>query len=143
MEAIYWLVLMIIFIAVEIASMGLVSVWFAGGSLIAFIAAQLDAPIKLQIILFFVVSIVLLIATRPFTKKITNKEASRTNVDELIGKVLKVSEDIDNINGTGHVIVNGIEWMARAYEESVLIKQDTLVEVIEVKGTKLIVKEKI
>ena len=47
----------------EVATLGLTSIWFAGGAVVAVIAAALQAPIWLQILLFFAVSLLLLFFT--------------------------------------------------------------------------------
>lgn len=39
MNAICWLILMLVLIGIEIATLGLTTIWFAGGALGAFIAA--------------------------------------------------------------------------------------------------------
>ena len=43
-----WLVVLIVSIGVEVATLGLTSIWFAGGAVVAVIAAALQAPIWLQ-----------------------------------------------------------------------------------------------
>ena len=69
LEAYYWLMLFIVLIAIEIITMGLTTVWFAGGSLVAFFAALTGINGYVQVVLFLVISLVLLIFTRPLVKK--------------------------------------------------------------------------
>ena len=64
-----WLSLMIIFLLIEIATVGLTSIWLAGGALVAFIMNLFDVGLVWQIGAFFVVSVVLMVFTRPFAKK--------------------------------------------------------------------------
>ena len=45
---IFWLVLLILAIVIEVLTMGLTSIWFAGGSLVAILAALLQAPVWFQ-----------------------------------------------------------------------------------------------
>ena len=68
-EMIIWLVLLIVAIVAEVLTMGLTTIWFAGGALVAIFAAILNAPVWLQVVLFLVVSLVLLIFTRPVAVK--------------------------------------------------------------------------
>ena len=77
LEAYYWLMLFIVLIAIEIITMGLTTVWFAGGSLVAFFAALAGINGYVQVVLFLVISLVLLIFTRPLVKKqlLTKREA--------------------------------------------------------------------
>ena len=100
MIALGWLAILIIMVVVEIATMGLTTIWFAGGALAAFIACAAGAVLPVQIILFFGVSCVLLAFTRPIVKKRFNQDRVRTNAELLIGEKGIVLETIDN-HGTG------------------------------------------
>lgn len=140
MESIWWLALLIIFIVVEIATMGLTTIWFAGGAVVGFIASILGANVIIQGILFLVVSIALLVFTRPFAARYINKNHEKTNVDSLIGKRAVVTQEIDNLKETGEAKLEGKEWMARTAKESDVIPKGSVVTVIRVSGVKLIVK---
>jgi membrane protein implicated in regulation of membrane protease activity len=94
MEMIFWLVLFVVLLVVEIATMGLTTVWFAGGALIAFFAAYIHWGIGLQIVLFLAVSILLLVLTRPIAVKYFNQEREKTNLDSLIGQNAVVLENL-------------------------------------------------
>lgn len=137
--AILWLAALVIFIIIEIATVGLATIWFAGGALIAEIAVLLHAPFWLQVVLFFTVSFILLLFTRPLAVKYINKNRVKTNVDSLIGKQAVVIEPIDNVKGEGRVRVQGMEWMARTRDDSEKPAVDDVVNIQAVKGVKLIV----
>ena len=92
-----WLIALAVFIVVELVSMALTTIWFAGGSLIAAVAAAFSAPLWLQIILFFVVSLVLLWFTRPLAVRYFNKDRVRTNVESMIGMQAIVTSEINNL----------------------------------------------
>lgn len=140
MEGMVWLGILILMVIIEIITLGLTTIWFAGGALVAFIASFLGAGVPVQITLFIVVSFLLLIGTRPFAVKYFNRERVKTNVDTLIGETGIVVSDIDNLHATGAVQVNGQEWTARA-KEDVLIEKGKKVRIEEINGVKLIVKE--
>jgi len=140
MAAICWLLVFIVLLIIEIATLGLVTIWFCGGAVIAFIAALLGASGEIQISLFLAVSIVMLIFTRPFAAKYINKGTVKTNVDSITGMQVKVIEKIDNRQGTGTVLCNGQEWTARAAEDRMVILSGTMATVVSVEGVKLIVK---
>jgi len=142
MEPIVWLIILIALIIIEIITLGLSTIWFAGGALVAFIAAIAGAGTWLQIILFLVVSIVLLLFTRPVAVKYLNKNRVSTNVDSLIGKQAVVLENIRNLQGTGKVFLNGIEWTARTAMDEDEIDKDSIVNIVRVDGVKLIVERK-
>ena len=136
-----WLVLLIICLVVEALTMGLATIWFAGGALIALLAAAIHAPIWLQVVLFLAVSLLLLFYTRPIAKRFFNRNVTKTNVDTVIGKNAIVVEEIDNLQGKGRVTLAGQEWTARSVEENGIIPEGAVVEVEAVSGVKLMVRE--
>lgn len=138
----FWLVLLVILVGIEIVTMGLTTIWFAGGALVATIAAAFGAPLYIQIALFLVVSVALLYFTRPIAVKYFNRDRARTNVESMVGKQAIVISDIDNMHGTGQVNVGGIEWSARSTSDTIRIPLGSVVEVDAVEGVKLIVKER-
>lgn len=139
--AITWLIILVILVIVELATMGLTTIWFAGGSLVAFIAALLHAGLPVQIILFFAVSFVLLFFTRPIALKYFNVDRIKTNAESLVGETGIVLEEIDNIQSSGQVQVRGQEWTARSVEDNVKIPNGKLVKIQRIEGVKLIVEE--
>ena len=142
MEAICWLAVLIVLLLVEIATLGLTTIWFAGGALVACVAALLHASIWVQIVLFLVVSVLLLLFTRPVAVRYMNKNRTKTNVDSMAGKEAVVTEDIDNLKAQGVVQVNGLEWTARAENNQDVIPKGSVVEVTRVDGVKLIVRKR-
>lgn len=141
MEAIMWLALMVIFVIFEIATMGLYTIWFAGGCLVAFFAALMGFNGWVQTGVWIVVSAILLIFTRPIAQKSINSNMVRTNADSLIGKKARVIEEINNVEGSGRAVVNGQEWMARSTEDEVTFPIDAIVTITEISGVKIIVKK--
>lgn len=137
-----WLILLIVCIVVELATMGLTTIWFAGGALIAAIASAFHAPLVLQVALFLVISIVLLFFTRPIAVKYFNKDRVRTNVESLIGRQAIVVSEINNLEGVGQVTVGGQEWSARSRDDEKEIPVGTVVIVCAINGVKLIVEPK-
>lgn len=141
MAGMVWIGILVLMVIIEIITLGLTTIWFAGGALVAFFASLLGAGIPLQITLFAVVSLILLWGTRPYALKHFNKERTRTNVDSLIGATAIVQEDIDNLKAAGQVQVNGQEWSARSADDTRIIKgREVLIE--RISGVKLIVREK-
>ena len=137
---ILWLVLLILFICVEAATLGLTTIWFAGGALAALIAAMLQSSLLVQIILFFLISLLMLFFTRPIAVKYFNRDRIRTNVESLVGRQGIVISEIDNLQGIGQITVNGQEWSARSADAAVKIPVGAVVEIMAVSGVKLIVK---
>lgn len=139
--SICWLAVFVMLIVIELATMGLTTIWFAGGAVAGFIASMLGANVVIQAVVFFVVSIVLLIFTRPFAVRYINSNKTKTNIDGLIGQEALVLEEINNIRETGCARLEGKEWTARSVDDSV-IPADTVVIVERIEGVKLIVKTK-
>ncbi len=137
-----WLVLMCIFIIVEIITVGLTSIWFAGGALAALLSAIVGMPQIVQIILFFAVSFIFIFFTRPFALKFVKPHNIKTNYEEIIGKEVQVTDRIDNRAGTGTAVCNGQEWTARSMEDDIIIEVGESVQVIDIRGVKLFVRPK-
>ena len=138
--AIMWMAFLIICLVVELITVGLTTIWLAGGALVAFILAAVGADLWIQLVAFFVVSFVLIFFTRPYAVKYFNPRRTRTNSEELIGEVVKVIERIDNRAAEGRALVKGLEWSARAVADDMIIEKDTLVKVVRIEGVKLIVE---
>ena len=141
MEPIMWLILLACFLVVEAITVGLTTIWFAGGALVAAIASGLGAGILTQWVLFLVISLVLLIFTRPLAVRYMNKGVPKTNVNSLIGERAVVIQKINNLEQTGQVRINDIEWTARTADDGEEIPTGAVVEIEEIRGVKLIVKE--
>ena len=136
---IFWLIVTGVLIVAEAATVNLVTIWFAGGALAALIAAAFGAPLWLQIVLFLAVSAVLLLTLRPFARKLTRGRDYATNVDSNIGKLAVVVEPIDNLRGTGRVMIGPVDWTARSEDGSVIAKGEK-VRVLRVEGVKVCVE---
>lgn len=141
MDGIFWLIVVVVMAVIEIITLGLTTIWFAGGALIAFAASLLGANLLVQSILFVVTSVVLLAATRPLAVEFFNKDRTKTNAESLIGKTALVQQEIDNLKAAGMVTVDGQEWSARSADDKV-IPAETLVEILEIHGVKLLVRQK-
>ena len=137
-----WLVVFVACIAIEIITMGLTTIWFAGGALVAAIGAALGAPIWLQAVFFGAVSLVLLYFTRPVAVKYFNKDRVKTNAESLVGKQAVVISEIDNLQGIGQVTVNGQEWSARNVRGDERLSVGSVVFIRAISGVKLMVEEK-
>ena len=140
MMTIIWIAAMVIFGVVEAVTVGLASIWFVVGSVAGLIAAICGGPVWLQIALFFVVSIVALVATRPLVTKLMKKDIKPTNADRVLGGSARVTERIDNDVPTGAVYIDGKTWSARS-STGEIIEPDAMVRVIRMEGVKLYVEK--
>ena len=136
---IIWTALLVLFVLGEAMSVGLTSIWFAAGSLAGLICALLEGPWPLQIALFIAVSTLTLLAFRPLAKKYLNGKVEPTNADRVIGSTATVTEDIDNLKGTGRVLVGSMPWTARS-QDGTPIPAGALVRVVRIEGVKVYVE---
>ena len=140
MVLIFWMVILILCIVIEVLTLGLTTIWFAAGALVAIFAALLYAPIFVQVILFLLVSLTLLFFTRPIAVKYFNRDRVKTNVESMVGLQAIVTGEIDNVQATGQVTVSGQEWSARSWDDKVRIPAGAVVVVVAISGVKLIVR---
>lgn len=134
-----WLGTTVVFGIIEAATTGLVSIWFAAGSLAALLATILGMGITAQLVVFLAVSSLTLALTRPLMKKYITGSVIPTNADRIIGQTARVTETIHNGHSTGTVYADGKTWSARSADDSV-IQAGTEVTVERLEGVKLVVK---
>ena len=138
MEAIIWLVLMVIFLGAEALTVSMVSLWFASGAVVALLLSLLHLQVWVQVVLFFVVSGVLLACLRPMVRRHVAPKIVPTNVDAIVGTRGIVTAEIDNVCAAGQVKVNGMEWSARSTTGEI-IPEGTLIRVERIEGVKAFV----
>ena len=138
MNTILWLGLVVLFLAVEAATVTMVSLWFAGGALAALAVSLLGGGILWQIGAFILVSTGLLALLRPLARKHFTPKLTKTNVDSVIGTVGFVTADIDNMAATGKCKLGAMEWTARSVSGE-KISTGTLVKVEKIEGVKAFV----
>lgn len=139
-EKLIWLALLILFGVGEAITVGLTSIWFAGGALAALICTLLGGPLWLQIGLFIVISALCMLLVRPLAQKYFNSQVEPTNADRIIGQEAIVTEDIHNLQATGAVRIGGVVWSARS-ENDTRIPAGTLVRILRIEGVKVYVEE--
>jgi membrane protein implicated in regulation of membrane protease activity len=135
---ILWLIVFVVALLVEANCICLLSIWFAVGALVALVAALLNWPIWLQVLLFTVVSVTLLASLRGVTRKYLKPKLHRTNLDSILGSQGYVTANIDNAAAKGAVKLGAMEWTARSTTGS-SIPAGTLVQVDRIEGVKAFV----
>ncbi len=136
----FWIALTVVLVVVEALTVQLVTIWFAAGSLSAVIAALAGADTLWQCIIFAAVSLISLLLSRPYVKKVIEKKAVPTNADRCIGKEAMVIETIDNRAGHGQIKIGGEIWTARSEDGSV-IEEGEIVLIKKIEGVKVIVEK--
>ena len=134
----FWLGILILAMAVEAMTAGLVSIWFVPAALVSMILALFNVPLYLQVVVFLGLSLIFIVLSRTIWKKYTSiKPLEPTNTDVLIDKVAIVTEKIDNINSVGEIKVNGQRWSARSVDGET-IEVGEKVKVLSIEGVKII-----
>ena len=139
--SVFWLVAMVVLLIVEALVPGLISIWFAIGALAALISALFHAPLWLQLVWFFAVSVLTLVLTRPFVRKYVNSRVTPTNADMAVGREAVVQERIDNLHALGAVMLDGKVWTARMAKDGVTAEAGETVRILRIEGVKLIVEK--
>lgn len=131
-----WLIIAGIFLIIESVTTGFLVFWFSVGALIALVCSFFIESVITQTYIFLITSTILIFATRKFCNKFLNNDAPET-INTIVGKVGKVTIDIDPINATGQVKIGGETWSATA-ESPISTGAEIIVEKIE--GVKAVVK---
>ena len=139
--AILWLGLVIILLVIEIATMGLTTIWFAGGAMVAFFSTFFGATPATQRTIFLVLSLALLVVTRPAAVKYMRGSRVKTNAESLIGRLAVVTAEINNLAQSGEVIISDVSWTARSRMDSNVIPVGSKVKICAIEGVKLIVEK--
>ncbi len=133
----FWLVLFVVLALFELMTVNLVSIWFSLGALITTFVSLVTDNLMIHLAVFTISSILLLLLTKPFVKKMKKKEGVPTNLDMVIGKKGIVTETIEK-DGIGEVKVLGKKWSAYSDKE---VKENSKVKVLSINGVKLKVEE--
>ena len=134
-----WLAILILSVAIEAITMGLTSIWFAFGALIALFATLFGGPLWLQIVLFIVVSVVTMILTRPLAIRYLGPVLKKTNIDAIPGKTGIVVETIVPVEGRGQVKIDSQIWSAKLEDETAQLEKGMTVIVDRIEGVKVVV----
>ena len=132
-----WMIIFLFLIFLELSTVNMVSIWFAIGALASFVVSFWVDNLTIQITVFVVISIISLLLTRKFVKKIRGGKIVATNLDRVIGKIGIVTEEIGKLE-PGEVKVDGKKWSAISTKK---IKVGSKVEILSIDGVKLNVKE--
>jgi len=136
--AIFWIIVAVVLAVIEGLTLGLVTIWFTIGAGAAAAAALAGAGVWLQVVVFFAVSVVLLVFTRPILVKRLKVGREKNYTQQLEGKAALVTEDIKPFH-SGLAKVNGIVWTAVGETETVRIAAGEQAKILRVEGVKLIV----
>ena len=138
----FWLAITIICIVIESLTLNLTTIWFALSGLLLVFISFIPFSIKWQFLIFIVVSLLLLIFTRPIALRHFKFRRTETNVNALIGQKVIISAPISHFQ-KGAVKINGIEWSASCddlgAEDTIQPGQECIIK--EIRGVTAIVQK--
>lgn len=134
-----WLALAIGLAVFEAITVDLVAIWFGLGAVVTILPAWLGLPFWVQAVTFITVSGLSMFFTRPIVKQKLMVKNVPTNADRSIGRIAKVTMTIDNVNETGRVHLDGLDWTARSEDGDVILEGEQVL-VKSISGVKLIVE---
>ncbi len=135
-----WVAITAVSAIVEFVTVELVSIWFTCGGIIAMISYAAKAPYWAQIIVFVLSSIVLMVVFRKLTiRHLLKSVQGKTNLDNIIGMCVYADEGADG-DGDGTLHIRDVVWQFRSVDNSP-ISAGNKVEIVDIKGNKLIVKK--
>lgn len=134
-----WLITAGVFFVLEIFTAGFLVFWFGIAALLAMLVSFITNNLIVQTTVFVIFSALLIFATKPLVKKLSNKDNIKTNVYSLTGKKAIVIEDIDWATSSGQIKIEGQIWSAKT-KEQVNIPKGTEVEIESIEGVKAFVK---
>jgi len=117
-----WFWIAIILTIVEIETMGLVSVWFVFGSIVAGVISIFVSSVLIQAIVFVAVSVLLMIFLRQYAvNNLKNKTVKKNNIDELADLPCRIVAEVVDRN-YGEIKLQGKIWRClsdsgRSYKE--------------------------
>jgi len=136
----FWLIAAGIFFIIEMITVGFLVFWFGIGALITMLVSFFVPNPYIQAVVFLVTSTLLIFLTKPFVNKFINKDKKvATNAYSIIGHTGIVVKEINPIEGTGQIKVDGEVWSAKT-DSNENIPENTKVEVVQIDGVKAVVK---
>ena len=133
-----WILAIVVFLILEASASALISIWFAGGSLAALIAAMCGAGVPAQLLVFLTVSVVCVILLRRVALKTFGNKKEKTNLDRIIGQEVLITRTVDNTAREGTASINDVEWKVKSGNGEIIPAGETA-KVTDIEGVKLIV----
>lgn len=142
MAWLWWLGAALVMGVIETLTVDLTFLMLAGGALGGAAAAALGGPLWAQALVFAVISVLLLVAVRPWAKRrlIAGSPGARTNAEGLIGREATALTAVD-VHG-GRIRLGGEEWSARlapAVQGMTRLEAGASVTVTEIDGAVAVV----
>lgn len=135
---IFWVVVALGALAIDITTSSFMFVWFAIGAIAAIFAIGLKASVIVQVFVFVAVSAVVMAIGYPIVKRTIKKTVKKTLTMEegYVGKEFEITK---NIEEKATIKFQGIYWTVKNVGKP-LVKGD-LVQIIGIEGNKLLIEK--
>jgi membrane protein implicated in regulation of membrane protease activity len=133
---IFWAVVAIGALFIDITTSSFMFVWFSLGAIAAIVAMVFNGSVVVQVIIFVAVTAASMAVGYPIVKKTIKKTVSKTLTMEegYIGKEFAIEEDIDV---KAKIKFQGVYWTVKNVGKP--LKKGDLVQVIGIEGNKLLI----
>ncbi len=134
-----WLGVTAVALIIEFITSDLLTIWFAGGGIIAMILAACRLEWYIHFPVFIVVSLGLLLGVRKIALKYFIKSDDKTNADSAIGKEFTLLSEID-FQKSGTIKIGDVIWSVKTKDEHQTVPEGAIVKVVSLEGNKYIVE---
>ena len=134
--ALFWIVAAVVFGVVESMTVQLVSIWLCLASVVSAVVGYFSNSLWATVVVFVVVSLALLVVTRPLINKKIATKIQPTNADRIIGREAVVTEKINPVENVGQIKIDGQVWSAKSSEP---ISEGETVRIEAIEGVKAVV----
>ncbi|MCG8971705.1 NfeD family protein [Streptomyces sp. CL12-4] len=129
-----WLIVAAVLAVAEIftltAALGMLSV----AAVVTAGGAAIGLPVPFQFLVYAVVATITVLFVRPIAlRHVLRPQVARFGIDALIGKAAYVTSEVTATGG--RIRIDGEEWTARPYDETLVIATGATVDVIQISGT--------
>ncbi len=137
----FWIFIFVLAVLIEAVTFALTTVWAAISALLMVFFSMTHLPIRWQIVIFLVITIALIVFTRPFAIKKLKLGKTKTNIDTLEGQEVLVEKKIAPFAKGEVKAKNGVFWAAVSEDGSEISRGEVCV-VKSVDGNTLKVAKK-
>ncbi|MFD1659172.1 NfeD family protein [Streptomyces caeni] len=133
-----WLIIAAVLAVAEIFTLTAALAMLSAAALITAGSAAVGLPLPFQLLVFTAVAIATVLFVRPIAlRHLLQPQVQRFGTDALVGRAAYVVSEVTGLGG--RIRIDGEEWTARAYDETLVIPAGKTVDVIEINGATAIV----
>ncbi|MBR6582622.1 MAG: NfeD family protein [Treponema sp.] len=135
----FWLIVLIACCTIEAFTMGLTTIWAGIAALPMIFIALTGLPFRWQLLIFVILTVLLIIFTRPFAVKKLKNGKEKTNVNTLCGEEVLITKKVTKFEKGEAKAKNGVVWTTKSSNDEE-IAEGTICKIVEVQGNTIIVE---